>query len=439
MSYSGISPKNPTDYKGISNGVVPAVTRARRPTSADWRQPETGKRYPITCIWQVSKSPTTGSEGELWLLSKIVSNVATWVQLGSGGGGGGLASLTAQNTTTVLPSGAGDITVNGSVVATGTNSGFPLYAKGTESDPTHDIDYEIQLAGLVTATPANSNSCGIACFNDTQFQKDATSGMISLVGSTTSPPIIMFSLDDTNNATADGSGVVTLKGQIVNNGTHAKSLFSLRSPGTNDILFDLQVATLTTDAAKSVTKAGVISANSAQFQMDATTGFLSLKGSTSLAPILSLTGSGGGGALSPDANGNVTIAGSGGATVTGSGNTITINAGGAGGGLTWREETGTSATFAIGGEGIFGNNALPITLTLPSATVGDTFAAYQEGAGRIRIAQNASDQIRFGNSTSTSGAGGYIDSLNQGDCVWIVCLEANKFRVINSIGSWVVG
>ena len=150
MSYSGISPKNPTDYKGISNGVVPAVSRNRRPTSSDYRQPETGKNYPNTCMWQVGPNPTTGSQGELWLLSKIVANSATWIQVGSGGASGGVSSLTAQNSTQVMPDGAGDISFTASVVANGTNSGNPIYAKGTEADPVHDIDYELQVATVVS-------------------------------------------------------------------------------------------------------------------------------------------------------------------------------------------------------------------------------------------------------------------------------------------------
>lgn len=437
MSYSGISPKNPKDYTGLFNGVVPAVTRSRRPTTADYKQPETGKNYPITCIWQVGKDPSTGSQGELWALSKIVSNVATWVQLGIASGSG-LISLTAQNSTVVMADGAGNIDIEGSVVANGTNSSNPIYVKGTEADPIHLLDVELQVATTVSPTPANTNSCGIACYNSNQFQINTTSGMVSLAGSTTTPPIILFSLDDTNNASADGSGVVTLGGTIVNNATNATPLFSKRTPGTNDIDLQLQVGTAVAFASKDVNKSGILSVNSAQFQVDATTGLVSLKGSTSLAPVLTIEGTAGGGPLSPDANGNIFIAGAGGASVSGSGNTITVTAGATGGGLTWREETGTSATFDTN-EGIFANNAGTVTLTVPaSPSVGDTFAAYQEGAGKVRIAQNASDQIRFGNQTSTSGAGGYIESLNQGDCVWIVALDSNKFRVINSVGSWSV-
>lgn len=435
MAYSGISPKRPLSYTGINNGVVPAVTRPRRPTSSDYIQPETGKKYPITCTWQVGKNPTTGSEGELWMLSKIVSNSASWLQLGAGGGGGGIASITTQNAVQVFPDGSGDITSKGAVVVNGTNS-KPLWAKGTESDPTHDITLQIQIATVKSQGSETINHAGIATYNSSQFQIDSSTGLVSLLGSTTSPPILLFNLDDAQNAYADISGTVTLKGTVVNNGTHSQALFSKRSPGTNDILFDLQIAGTSTYAGKSVTKAGVVSANSAQFQVDGTTGLLSLVGSTSLAPILSITGSGGGGAISPDGSGNITFAGAGGASVSGSGSTITITAGGAGGGVTWRETVLTSDTFASGGEGIFANNASPISLTLPAApSVGDTFCAYQEGAGIVTIHAQGSDIIRMGNQVSS--AGGSISSLNQGDSIWIVAVDASRFRVINT-GSWVL-
>lgn len=130
------------------------------------------------------------------------------------------------------------------------------------------------------------------------------------------------------------------------------------------------------------------------------------------------------------------IVGVGGISTSASGSTITVS--GSTSGLTWREEVGTSATY-VANEGIFANNALTVTLTLPaSPTVGNTFAAYQEGAGKVRIAQNASDQIRLGNLLSTSGVAGYIESKNVGDCVTLVAIDGNRFRAISSEGSWTV-
>ena len=84
-SYTGISPKDPNKYLGPSVYLSSIVSRNREPTGADYRQPETGKIYPMGSLWIISKNPTTGSQGALWYLSKIVANVAYWIELNSGG------------------------------------------------------------------------------------------------------------------------------------------------------------------------------------------------------------------------------------------------------------------------------------------------------------------------------------------------------------------
>lgn len=75
------NPLNPTKFLGTNKYITFFVSRNRRPTGADYRQPETGTLYSVGTVWQVGKNPTTGTEGELWMLSKIVANVATWIQL----------------------------------------------------------------------------------------------------------------------------------------------------------------------------------------------------------------------------------------------------------------------------------------------------------------------------------------------------------------------
>lgn len=73
------NPLNPTKFLGTNKYITFFVTRNRQPTGADYRQPETGTLYSVGTVWQVGKDPTTGVEGELWMLSKIVANVAYWV------------------------------------------------------------------------------------------------------------------------------------------------------------------------------------------------------------------------------------------------------------------------------------------------------------------------------------------------------------------------
>ncbi len=78
---SGFSPKNPNKYLGPNVYSTTIVVRNREPTGADYRQPETGRLYPLGCQWIVSKDPTTGTQGDLWYLSKIESNVGYWNQV----------------------------------------------------------------------------------------------------------------------------------------------------------------------------------------------------------------------------------------------------------------------------------------------------------------------------------------------------------------------
>ena len=100
------NPASPTKYRGTDQYLVPVVVRSYTPGLPDYRQPETGRNYPIGCVWQVGKDPTDGDEGDLYMLSKIVANEGYWIQV-SEGSVGPLIGLTAdiEDTTYI----AGDI------------------------------------------------------------------------------------------------------------------------------------------------------------------------------------------------------------------------------------------------------------------------------------------------------------------------------------------
>lgn len=85
-SNTGFSPKSPNRYLGPNVYLSSVVNRNRRPTGADYRQPETGKLYPNASFWLVGEDPTTGVQGELWYLSMIVANVSYWVLLSDNAG-----------------------------------------------------------------------------------------------------------------------------------------------------------------------------------------------------------------------------------------------------------------------------------------------------------------------------------------------------------------
>lgn len=110
-----------------------------------------------------------------------------------------------------------------------------------------------------------------------------------------------------------------------------------------------------------------------------------------------------------------------------------------GGGLTWNEETGTSATMAVN-NGYIANNASLVTLTLPTtAAVGDIVAAVGKGAGLFSIAQNASEIIHFIDTDTTTGASGSVTALEQYACIELICIVADtEWAVRASTGNFEV-
>lgn len=88
--------------------------------------------------------------------------------------------------------------------------------------------------------------------------------------------------------------------------------------------------------------------------------------------------------------------------------------------------TGTSATMANNSTYIT-NNASRVTLTLPATiTSGARYLVVGLGAGGWRIAQNAGQSIRIGESVTTTGIGGRVDSANATDCIMLVGVSTTQ-------------
>ncbi len=124
-----------------------------------------------------------------------------------------------------------------------------------------------------------------------------------------------------------------------------------------------------------------------------------------------------------------------GVTITNAAGSITINA--AGGGLTWTVVTGTTQAAAVN-NGYIANNAGQVTVTLPAVSaVGDIVAVTGiNNATGWKIAQNAGNQIFFGSSSTTAGAGGSLTSTATRDAVLLLCTSTNaNWQVLNSIGN----
>jgi hypothetical protein len=107
-----------------------------------------------------------------------------------------------------------------------------------------------------------------------------------------------------------------------------------------------------------------------------------------------------------------------------------------GGRMTWTDVTGTSDTLDVN-NGFSANNAGLVTLTLPTTAVfGDIIGLSGYGAGGWKVAQNASQTIHLGSSSTTTGAGGSLASTNRYDQLELLCTVANTdFVVRSSVGN----
>ena len=140
-NFTGLSANNPLRYLGPTVAICTCVSRNRAPTSADYRQPETGKLYPFDTYWLVGKDPTTGVQGDLWYLSKIVANVAYWLMLSTGSSGPMLSITVPLGESPIVPDGSGVvnfISTDGSVEITGSSA----------SPNNHTINFEVS-GGIV--------------------------------------------------------------------------------------------------------------------------------------------------------------------------------------------------------------------------------------------------------------------------------------------------
>lgn len=110
-----------------------------------------------------------------------------------------------------------------------------------------------------------------------------------------------------------------------------------------------------------------------------------------------------------------------------------------GSGITWNEVTGTSQAATVD-TGYICNNSALVTVTLPSTcAVGKIIRVAGKGAGKWKIAQNASQIIYFGDQNTTSGTAGYLAAQNRYDAVELLCITADTtFLVIAPVGNLTV-
>lgn len=110
-------------------------------------------------------------------------------------------------------------------------------------------------------------------------------------------------------------------------------------------------------------------------------------------------------------------------TITNGVNSINLEV--SAGGIVWSREAG-AAVAAVADHGYVNTNAGLTTITLPAtASLGTIIEILGEGAGGWTIAQNAGQNIQYGNVSTTVGAGGSLSSSNQYDTVRLICRLAN--------------
>ena len=113
----------------------------------------------------------------------------------------------------------------------------------------------------------------------------------------------------------------------------------------------------------------------------------------------------------------------------------TIN-GAIGAGVPWVEVVGTTQAAAVN-TGYLLNNASRVHVSLPTTVaVGEIIRISGVGAGGWRVTQSAGQQIHFGDMDTTSGTGGYTESVHRRDSIELLCCVANtEFNVISSQGN----
>lgn len=144
-----------------------------------------------------------------------------------------------------------------------------------------------------------------------------------------------------------------------------------------------------------------------------------------------------GSTASPNIKVNTLTAGAG-VTITNGSGSITIAATGTGN-VVWQTIT-ASQTLAVNHGYICISPGGALSLALPATSaLGDIIEVTLDGATSWTITQAAGQQIRFGSTQTTAGAGGSLASTAAGDTIRMVCQTANlKWNILSSVGNLTV-
>jgi hypothetical protein len=312
----GVDRRNPTDYTGPQVNLIPVMEARREPTILD-------TAYPLAQIWRVGKDPTTGDEGDYWILSYFDDGDAVWVKWAPGSASG-LMTLSDTADTEVSPDGGGNIQLEGStgidvtsspgsnlltfslvgggvaiqgvVVDEDTAPGSdPVIADGsgnitvtgaqiananlmnairTNSLAANTSTREIQQADSAAAEDVAQN--GIAHFNSAQFT--VSNGFVSAVGSPVAPPLVNIDVDantgpGTDPVVPDALATIAITGAQIAN---ASLTNAIRTNSLAANAFTIQIQRAGSHATGAANQNGICHFDSDQFTV--TDGFVQLPG-----------------------------------------------------------------------------------------------------------------------------------------------------------------
>lgn len=399
------------------------------------------------------------------------------------GGGEGIDSIGVQTgTNPIVPTVAGLVTINGSVVAAGTN---PLRSNGTSPNT---MALEVQISQALATTDATK--IGLANFNSAHFSVDAN-GFVSLTGG--GQAIDSFTTDISGPVAPNGAGNVAFTGatNIFSDGSVANTM-RLNLQGTNHALFvgrgsNTASTSLATGNSGQVLQSAGASADpafsTATYPSTATgTGTILRADGTnwlattstypntnaintllyaSSANVMSALATTNRASLSTNStgvptwlaltDGQLVIGSTAGspaaANITSTGTTVTVTNGSNSinlevnsGGFTWTDVTSATQTLAVQ-NGYVTDRAGGVTYTLPATAALGNIIKIVGKLGLGVITPNANQQILIGSTSGLAGVTGTATSTNAGDCIELVCITAGTstvWRADSVIGTWTV-
>lgn len=352
---------------------------------------------------QLAGSNAGASSANKFGVSQFDSNQFTvtngFVQL-AGGTTAAIEKVNVQTGTSPIVPSSSAITINGAVVAAGTN---PVRTDGTGANT---MAVEVQTTQAIAATDATK--IGLAAFNSAQFGVDAN-GFVTLVNGSNITGLVpdSFTPPGTSPVVPNGSGnIIVTSGSNYTTGTTANSIRTT-SLAANTLDIEVQLAG-SNPTVSTPNNFGVAQFNSTQFGVSA--GYVTSNNFTITAGP-GLTG-----------GGTITLGGS-----------VTLTATGAG--FAWTDE-GVNFNASVN-NGYFVTAIATATLP-PSPSQGDIIRFVVDTTSVLTIAANTGQSIRIGNAISS--VAGSISSTKRGDSVDLVYRATGTtwFAFSGIQGSWTI-